>query len=67
MAELRRVRSGCLGEQDNLVTMHDIMDAMWMYEHLVHITLSLLLFFCGTHDLFFWCWGFHFLIFSLGR
>lgn len=34
MAELRRVRSGCLGEQDNLVTMHDIMDAMWMYEHL---------------------------------
>jgi len=33
MAELRRVRSGCLGEQDNLVTMHDIMDAMWVYEH----------------------------------
>merc|ERR1712110_1293001 len=33
MAELRRVRSGCLGEQDNLVTMHDLLDAMWLYEN----------------------------------
>jgi len=33
MAELRRVRSGCLGESDNLVTMHDVLDAMWMYEN----------------------------------
>lgn len=74
MAELRRVRSGCLvcsisvfcaqlgacartrwnglsfsfylslrkhyllnfvfqGEQDNLVTMHDVLDAMWLYEN----------------------------------
>src|SRR5262249_37797719 len=39
MAELRRVRSGCLGEQDNLVTMHDIMDAMWLYEHQVNTQL----------------------------
>jgi H/ACA ribonucleoprotein complex subunit 4 len=33
MAELRRVRSGCLGEKDNMVTMHDVLDAMWMYEN----------------------------------
>jgi len=33
MAELRRVRSGCLGETDNLVTMHDLLDAQWLYEN----------------------------------
>jgi H/ACA ribonucleoprotein complex subunit 4 len=33
MQELRRVRSGCLGEQDNMVTMHDVLDAQWMYVH----------------------------------
>ena len=27
MEELRRVRSGYLGEKDNLVTMHDVLDA----------------------------------------
>jgi len=32
MQELRRVRSGCLGEQDNLVTMHDVLDAQWQYD-----------------------------------
>lgn len=34
MQELRRVRSGCLGEKDNMVTMHDILDAQWMYDNL---------------------------------
>lgn len=34
MQELRRVRSGCLGESDNLVTMHDVLDAQWMYDNL---------------------------------
>lgn len=29
MQELRRVRSGILGEKDNMVTMHDVMDAQW--------------------------------------
>lgn len=33
MAELRRVRSGCLGESHNMVTMHDVLDAMWLYEN----------------------------------
>lgn len=33
MQELRRVRSGITTENDNLVTMHDIMDAMYEYEH----------------------------------
>ncbi|TPX69292.1 hypothetical protein SpCBS45565_g02543 [Spizellomyces sp. 'palustris'] len=33
MQELRRVRSGALGEDDNLVTMHDIMDAQWVYDN----------------------------------
>ncbi|TVU48016.1 hypothetical protein EJB05_07635, partial [Eragrostis curvula] len=33
MQELRRVRSGILGEQDNMVTMHDVMDAMWAFDN----------------------------------
>jgi H/ACA ribonucleoprotein complex subunit 4 len=33
MQELRRVRSGCLGEADNMVTMHDVMDSMWLYDN----------------------------------
>jgi H/ACA ribonucleoprotein complex subunit 4 len=32
MQELRRVRSGALGEQDNLVTMHDVLDAQYVYD-----------------------------------
>ncbi|KAK6928823.1 Pseudouridine synthase II, N-terminal [Dillenia turbinata] len=33
MQELRRVRSGILGERDNMVTMHDVMDAQWVYDN----------------------------------
>ncbi|XP_010554793.1 PREDICTED: H/ACA ribonucleoprotein complex subunit 4-like [Tarenaya hassleriana] len=33
MQELRRVRSGIMGERDNMVTMHDVMDAQWMYDN----------------------------------
>ncbi|KAL2629585.1 hypothetical protein R1flu_014271 [Riccia fluitans] len=33
MQELRRVRSGIMGEKDNLVTMHDVLDAQWLYDH----------------------------------
>ncbi|KAH7557178.1 hypothetical protein ACOSP7_026668 [Xanthoceras sorbifolium] len=33
MQELRRVRSGISGENDNMVTMHDVMDAQWMYDN----------------------------------
>jgi H/ACA ribonucleoprotein complex subunit 4 len=32
MQELRRVRSGVLGEIDNMVTMHDVMDAQHVYD-----------------------------------
>ncbi|KFG27740.1 putative centromere/microtubule-binding protein, partial [Toxoplasma gondii p89] len=32
MQELRRVRSGNLGERDHLVTMHDVLDAMHVYD-----------------------------------
>jgi len=32
MQELRRVRSGVLGEEDNLVTMHDVLDAQHVYD-----------------------------------
>lgn len=32
MQELRRVRSGALGEADNLVTMHDVLDAQHVYD-----------------------------------
>ncbi|KAK8725740.1 hypothetical protein OTU49_010452 [Cherax quadricarinatus] len=33
MQELRRVRSGIQGENDNLVKMHDILDAQWLYDN----------------------------------
>lgn len=33
MQELRRVRSGIVGELDNLVTMHDVLDAQWLYDN----------------------------------
>ncbi|XP_033920121.1 H/ACA ribonucleoprotein complex subunit DKC1 [Melopsittacus undulatus] len=33
MQELRRVRSGILGEKDNMVTMHDVLDAQWQYDN----------------------------------
>ncbi|XP_071709967.1 H/ACA ribonucleoprotein complex subunit 4-like [Rutidosis leptorrhynchoides] len=33
MQELRRVRSGIMGEKDNMITMHDVMDAQWMYDN----------------------------------
>lgn len=32
MQELRRVRSGTMGEKENMVTMHDVMDAQWVYD-----------------------------------
>ena len=33
MQELRRVRSGALSENDDIVTMHDVLDAQYMWEH----------------------------------
>uniref|UniRef100_A0A336LIQ0 CSON005770 protein n=1 Tax=Culicoides sonorensis TaxID=179676 RepID=A0A336LIQ0_CULSO len=33
MLELRRVRSGIQSEKDNMVTMHDILDAQYLYEN----------------------------------
>ncbi|KAJ1657508.1 centromere/microtubule-binding protein cbf5 [Dispira simplex] len=33
MQELRRVRSGNTSEDDGIVTMHDIMDAQWVYDN----------------------------------
>jgi len=32
MQELRRVRSGIMSENDNLVTMHDLLDAQYVYD-----------------------------------
>jgi H/ACA ribonucleoprotein complex subunit 4 len=32
LQELRRVRSGVLRETDNMVTMHDVLDAQWLYD-----------------------------------
>jgi len=32
MQELRRVRTGVLGEKDAMVTMHDVLDAQWTFE-----------------------------------
>ncbi|KIP12604.1 hypothetical protein PHLGIDRAFT_98052 [Phlebiopsis gigantea 11061_1 CR5-6] len=33
MQELRRVRSGALSESDDMVTMHDVLDAQWTYDN----------------------------------
>ncbi|CDU23316.1 probable CBF5-Centromere Binding Factor / putative rRNA pseuduridine synthase [Sporisorium scitamineum] len=33
MQELRRVRSGALSENDSIVTMHDVLDAQWLYDN----------------------------------
>jgi len=33
MQELRRVRSGCLTENDDIVTMHDVLDAQWQLDN----------------------------------
>lgn len=33
MQELRRVRSGAMDEQDNMVTLHDVLDAQWMLDN----------------------------------
>jgi len=33
MQELRRVRSGAMDETKDLVTLHDLLDAQWMYDN----------------------------------
>mgnify|MGYP003365577939 CR=1 FL=1 len=33
MQELRRVRSGALSENQNMVTLHDVLDAQWVYDN----------------------------------
>jgi len=33
MQELRRVRSGAMDEQENMVTLHDVLDAQWMLDN----------------------------------
>lgn len=33
MQELRRVRSGALSENDDMVTLHDLLDAQWLYDN----------------------------------
>ncbi|TIB75353.1 putative rRNA pseudouridine synthase [Wallemia mellicola] len=33
MQELRRVRSGAMSEDDDIVSMHDVLDAQWIYDN----------------------------------
>ncbi|KAJ5888903.1 hypothetical protein N7495_008944 [Penicillium taxi] len=33
MQELRRVRSGAMGESSGMVTLHDVLDAQWIYDN----------------------------------
>lgn len=33
MQELRRVRSGVTSENDHIITLHDILDAQYMYDN----------------------------------
>ena len=45
MEELRRVRSGMLTENDHMVTMHDVLDAQWLYKNRkVNILLLFIMF-----------------------
>lgn len=41
MQELRRVRSGITGENDDIVSMHDVLDAQWVYDNTRDGKLSL--------------------------
>jgi H/ACA ribonucleoprotein complex subunit 4 len=34
MQELRRIRSGIMGEKDNMASMHDVLDAQWVFDNL---------------------------------
>jgi hypothetical protein len=43
MQELRRVRSGAMGENDDVVTMHDVLDAQWTYDNTRDGTLTMFL------------------------
>jgi H/ACA ribonucleoprotein complex subunit 4 len=45
MQELRRVRSGIMGEKNNMVTMHDVLDAQVFYGSIslrVHLRVHVL-------------------------
>ena len=33
MQELRRVRSGIQNEREGMATMHDVLDAQWLYDN----------------------------------
>merc|ERR1711991_463767 len=33
MEELRRVKTGCMDETKNMVTMHDLLDAQWLMDN----------------------------------
>jgi H/ACA ribonucleoprotein complex subunit 4 len=33
MQELRRVRSGAMSEESGMVTLHDVLDAQWIYDN----------------------------------
>lgn len=46
MQELRRVRSGAMSENDDIVTMHDVMDAQWMYDNTRDGTVKIILGLC---------------------
>jgi hypothetical protein len=49
MQELRRVRSGHLGEHHNMVSMHDVLDAQWTFDNTGDGTHA-----CGVNQA---CWG----------
>lgn len=51
MQELRRVRSGAMSENDDIVTMHDVLDAQWTYDNtrdgkFLHALSMYILIFC---------------------
>ena len=41
MQELRRVRSGAIGENDDIVTMHDVLDGQWLYDSTVSYVMCI--------------------------
>lgn len=49
MQELRRVRSGAMSENDDMVTMHDVLDAQWLYDNTRDGTPSFVVFIVANY------------------
>ena len=49
MQELQRVQSGAVSENDNMVSMHDVIDAQWLYDNTRDGTSLFIYFICYAY------------------